>query len=60
MWVAADFSRSFQLMRCDDLRLIQPWVLEWRGLGVTFEIIPLVKSVRRGRSSTPIHGARPA
>jgi hypothetical protein len=43
-WVAADFSRCFQLMRCDDLRLIQAWILEWRGSGVTFEIVPVVKS----------------
>jgi hypothetical protein len=43
-WVAADFSRCFQLMRCDDLRLIQAWILEWRGAGVTFEIVPVVPS----------------
>jgi Protein of unknown function (DUF3303) len=43
-WVAADFSRCFQLMRCDDLTLIQAWILEWRGAGVTFEIVPVVTS----------------
>lgn len=43
-WIAADFSRCFQLMRCDDLRLIQAWILEWRGSGVTFEIVPIVTS----------------
>ena len=43
-WVAADFSRCFQLMRCDDLRLIQAWILEWRGAGVMFEIVPVVMS----------------
>jgi Protein of unknown function (DUF3303) len=43
-WVGADFSRCFQLMRCDDLRLIQAWILEWRGSGATFEIIPVVTS----------------
>jgi hypothetical protein len=43
-FVAADFSRCFQLMRCDDLRLIQAWILEWRGSGVTFEIVPVVTS----------------
>jgi Protein of unknown function (DUF3303) len=30
-WVEPNFSRCFQLMRCDDLRLIQAWILEWRG-----------------------------
>ena len=43
-WVEPNFSRCFQLMRCDDLRLIQTWILEWRGCGVTFEIIPVVAS----------------
>jgi hypothetical protein len=31
-------------MRCDDLTLIQTWILEWRGCGVTFEIAPVVTS----------------
>jgi Protein of unknown function (DUF3303) len=43
-WVAADFSRCFQLMRCDDLTLIQDWILRWRGCGVTFAIVPVVTS----------------
>ncbi|MSP83583.1 MAG: DUF3303 domain-containing protein [Alphaproteobacteria bacterium] len=44
-WVEATFGRCFQLMRCDDARLLQAWVLQWRGLGVTFEIVPVVESV---------------
>jgi len=43
-WVEANFARCFQLMRCDDLRLFQQWVLKWRGSGATFEIIPVVSS----------------
>ena len=43
-WVEANFSRCFQLMRCDDLRLIQAWILGWRDCGVTFEIVPVVTS----------------
>lgn len=42
-WVEPNFSRCFQLMKCDDLRLIQQWVLHWRGTGVTFEIVPVVE-----------------
>jgi hypothetical protein len=30
-------------MECEDLRLMQEWVLHWRGLG-TFEIVPVVTS----------------
>jgi Protein of unknown function (DUF3303) len=43
-WVEPTFGRCFQLMECDDLRLIQDWVLQWRGSGVTFEIVPVVRS----------------
>jgi hypothetical protein len=43
-WVEANFSRCFQLMRCDDLRLVQAWILGWRNCGVTFEIVPVVTS----------------
>jgi uncharacterized protein DUF3303 len=43
-WIEPNFSRCFQLMRCDDARLLQEWVLQWRGLGATFEIVPVVPS----------------
>jgi hypothetical protein len=43
-WIEPNFARCFQLMRCDDLRLFQQWVLQWRGFGVTFEIVPVVPS----------------
>jgi hypothetical protein len=35
-WVEASFGRCFQLMECNDLRLLQRWVLHWRGTGTTF------------------------
>jgi Protein of unknown function (DUF3303) len=43
-WVEPNFSRCFQLMECDDLRLLQEWTLQWRGSGTTFEIVPVVSS----------------
>lgn len=43
-WVEPNFSRCFQLMRCDDLRKFQEWCLQWRGSGATFEIVPVVSS----------------
>jgi len=43
-WIEPNFSRCFQVMECDDVRLFQQWVLEWRGYGVTMEIIPVVSS----------------
>jgi hypothetical protein len=43
-WVEPNFSRCFQLMECDDLRLLQEWSLLWRGSGMTMEIVPVVPS----------------
>jgi hypothetical protein len=43
-WIEPNFSRCFQLMECNDLRLFQQWVLQWRGSGVTLEIVPVVSS----------------
>ena len=43
-WIEPNFSRCFQLMECDDLRLFQEWTLRWRGSGATFEIVPVVPS----------------
>jgi len=40
-WVAADLSRCFQLMECDDAALLQRWTAEWSDL-VEFEIMPLI------------------
>ena len=41
-WVEAGFGRCFQLMRCDDARLLQAWILGWADAGVTFEVVPVV------------------
>ena len=43
-WVEPSFARCFQLMECDDLTLFQQWIAAGRGLGVTFEIVPVVTS----------------
>jgi hypothetical protein len=43
-WIEAGFGRCFQLMECDDLRLLQEWILQWRGSGVTFEVVPVIGS----------------
>jgi hypothetical protein len=46
-WVEANFERCFQIMECDDVVVLQEWVLQWRDL-VDFEIVPVSpsKSVR--------------
>ena len=39
----ANFDRCFQLMECDDPRLLQEWLLSWGDL-VQCEIVPVVPS----------------
>src|SRR5882724_11178492 len=43
-WIEPNFDRCFQLMECDDARLLQEWILNCQGLGMTFEIVPVVPS----------------
>ena len=42
-WIEAGFGRCFQLMECDDIALLQDWVLQWEDL-VRFEIVPVLQS----------------
>jgi hypothetical protein len=42
-WIEANFDRCFQLMECDDARLLQRWVAAWADL-IEFEIVPVVPS----------------
>ncbi|MGO4739561.1 DUF3303 domain-containing protein [Bosea sp. 2KB_26] len=42
-WIQADLARCFQVMECDDVGVLQEWVLEWSDLA-RFEIVPLASS----------------
>jgi hypothetical protein len=42
-WIEANFDRCFQLIECDDARLLQDWILAWGDLA-DFEIVPVVPS----------------
>jgi len=42
-WIEANFDRCFQLMECDDPRLLQDWLLNWSDL-MECEIVPVVPS----------------
>lgn len=42
-WIEPNFDRCFQLMKCDDARLLQDWILHWNDLA-DFEIVPVVNS----------------
>ena len=53
-WIEHSFARCFQLMECDDARLLQEWVLGWRGTGATFEIVPVVPSAETRTVVAPL------
>lgn len=53
-WIEPNFQRCFQLMETDDLTLLQSWILQWRGLGVSFEIVPVVTSKETQRVVAPV------
>ncbi|HEX5504545.1 MAG TPA: DUF3303 family protein [Thermomicrobiales bacterium] len=52
-WVEANFDRCFQVMECEDARLLQAWVLRWRDL-VEFEIVPVVPSAETAAAIAPL------
>jgi hypothetical protein len=39
-WVETNFDRCYQLMECDDPRLLQEWTANWSDL-VEFEFVPV-------------------
>jgi hypothetical protein len=52
-WVEASFDRCFQLMECDDARLLQQWVAFWGDL-VEFEVVPVVASTEARATIEPL------
>lgn len=40
-YVAADLSRCFQLMECEDVTLLQRWIASWSDL-MACEVVPVV------------------
>ena len=57
-WVETNFDRCFQLMECDDARLLQQWATRWHGLD-EFEFVPRwCRSRDRGGDRAPAVGRR--
>ena len=42
-WIEANVERCFQLMECDDVSLLQEWILQWQDLA-EFEIVAVAES----------------
>jgi hypothetical protein len=50
--VAADLSRCWQLMECEDLTLMQRWMSEWSDL-IDCEIVPVSDGEETQAALTP-------
>ena len=50
--VSADGARCFQLMECDEPRLLDEWMAAWRDL-VAFEVVPVISSADAARQFAP-------
>jgi hypothetical protein len=42
-WVTADLATCYQVMECDDRKLLDVWISRWSDL-VEFEVVPVVTS----------------
>jgi hypothetical protein len=42
-WVETNFDRCYQLMECQDARLLDEWAVHWQDL-VEFEFVPVRRS----------------
>ena len=52
-WIEASFDRCFQLMECDDARLLQQCMAGWSDL-IEFEIVPVVPSAETRQAIEPL------
>ena len=51
-WVTSDLQGCYQVMECDDRRLLQEWMDQWKDL-VDFEVIPVVTSAEAAAAVAP-------
>ena len=52
-WIETNFDRCFQIMECDDARLLQQWVAFWSDL-IEFEIVPVASSAETRETIEPL------
>jgi hypothetical protein len=51
-WVSEDFRRCFQVMKCDDRRLLDEWIALWDDL-MDFEVVPVMSSAEARAALSP-------
>jgi hypothetical protein len=51
-WVTSDFRRCYQVMECDDRRLLDEWLGHWNDL-VDFDVVPVMTSAEAQAAIAP-------
>ena len=51
-WVTLEMDRCYQVMECEDRRILDQWMARWSDL-VEFEVIPVVTSAQAVERITP-------
>lgn len=51
-WVSQDLTSCYQIMECDDRRLLDDWISQWSDL-VDFEVIPAMTSAEAQSAVAP-------
>ena len=51
-WVTSDMRTCYQVMQCDDVRLLEQWMDAWRDI-VDFEFVPVMTSADAARAMAP-------
>jgi hypothetical protein len=51
-WVTEDLRRCFQVMECEDRRLLDEWMTHWSDL-TDFEVVPVLTSAQAREAVGP-------
>ena len=51
-WVTEDLTRCYQVMECEDQRLLDEWITNWQDI-VDFEVIPAMTSAEAAAAVAP-------
>jgi hypothetical protein len=51
-WVTDDLRRCFQVMECQDRRLLDEWMANWSDI-TAFEVVPVVTSAEAAATMAP-------
>jgi hypothetical protein len=51
-WVTSDLQRCYQVMECDDRRLLDAWIEQWADL-VDFEVVAVITSAEAASTIAP-------